>query len=360
MDTIGNTLEKNLLSRKKIIKGLIISLTIGVVVFLVVFLLTIDKNTMKSFQHMDIEYLFLATAAIFISFMVEGLRIQVVAHAINERIGFWESVKIYYISFFLGGITPYYSGSVPGQIALFKKNSIPIGKATMIATIRPIIKSIVFLIITPILFLYFRESLEEYKLLSWFLLIAAMLFSLFFIVLFILVVKNPQKIQTIFKWLKKVSFLKKYLNKAGIEQKVEWIMFQTIQFQRSFYLLLEQPIEMFLIFLYTAIYWFLYFLIAPLILLAMGIQLNYALIIIIQVLIFFVLPFLPTPGGSGAAELGFASLFSFFIPENLLGIYVGGWRLFTFYINIIIGALLSLVELRKWATQEKILKSSGD
>jgi len=353
-------LEKNLLSRKKIIKGLIVSLTIGVVVFLLVFLLTIDKNTMKSFQHMDIEYLFLAAVAIFVSFMVEGLRIQVVAHAIGEKIGFWESVKIYYISFFLGGITPYYSGNIPGQIALFTKNSIPIGKATMIATVRPIIKSIVFLIITPILFLYFRESLEEYELLSWFLLIAAIFFSLFFIVLFILVVKNPQKIQTIFKWLKGLSFLKKYLNKPAVEQKVKWIIFQTTQFQESFHLLLGRPIEMFLMFLYTGLYWFLYFLIAPLLLLAMGIQLDYTLVMIIQVLIFFVLPFLPTPGGSGAAELGFASLFSFFVPENLLGIYVGGWRLFTFYINIIIGALLSLVELRKWAAQEKILKSSGD
>ncbi len=353
-------MRKNLFSRKKIIKGLIISLTIGVVIFLLVFLLTLDKNTMKSFQYMDIEYIFLAVGIIFLAFLVEGLRIQVVASAIDEKIGFWESVKIFYISFFLGGITPYFSGAVPGQIALFTKNGISIGKATMIATVRPIIKSIVFLIITPILFLYFRESLEEYELLSWFLLIAAILFSLFFIVLFILVVKNPQMIQTIFKWLKEISFLKKYLNKPGVEQKVEWIMFQTMQFQGSFHLLLGHPTEMFLIFLYTAIYWFLYFLIAPLLLLAMGIQLDYALIMIIQVLIFFVLPFLPTPGGSGVAELGFASLFSFFVPENLLGIYVGGWRLFTFYINIIIGALLSLVELRKWAAQEKILKSSGN
>ncbi|HKK83081.1 MAG TPA: lysylphosphatidylglycerol synthase transmembrane domain-containing protein [Atribacterota bacterium] len=342
------------------IKGLIISLTIGVVVFLVVFLLTIDKNTMKSFQHMDEGFLLVAAAVIFISMMVEGLRIQVVTRAINENIGFWESVKIFYIVFFLGGITPYFSGAIPAQLALFSKKGIPIGKATMIATVRPIIKSIVFLIITPILFLYFRESLEEYELLSWFLLIAAILFSLFFIVLFILVVKNPQKIQTIFKWLKELSFLKKYLNKPGVEQKMKWIMFQTIQFQRSFHLLLGHPTEMFLMFLYTALYWFLYFLIAPLLLLAMGIQLDYALIMIIQVLIFFVLPFLPTPGGSGAAELGFASLFSFFVPENLLGIYVGGWRLFTFYINIIIGALLSLVELRKWAAQEKIMKSSDD
>lgn len=349
-------LDKNIFSRKKMIRGLVISLSIGVVVFILVFLLTIDKNTMKSFQHMDTEYILWAAAIIFLAFLVEGLRIQVAASAIDEKIGFWESVKIYYISYFLGGITPYFSGAIPGQIALFTKNGMSIGKATMVATVRPIIKSIIFFIITPFLFFYFKDSLEEYELLSWLLLITVMFFSLLSIFIFVLIAKNPQKIRTIFKWFRNVSFLKKYLSKPDLEKRFEWLMEQVLQFNKSFRLLLKHPKEMFLAFLYTAIYWFLFFLIAPLLLLAMGIELDFVLVIIIQVLIFFVLPFLPTPGGSGAAELGFASLFSFFVPEHLLGIYVGGWRLLTFYVNIIIGAFFSLIELRKWAQQEKIMK----
>jgi len=183
-------LDKDILSKKKIIRGLIISLTIGVIVFIIVFLLTIDKNTMKSFQLMDIEYVFLATSIIFLAFTVEGLRIQVVAHAVDEKIGFWESVKIYYISYFLGGITPYYSGAVPGQLALFTQNGIPIGKAIMIATVRPIIKTIIFFIATPILFFYFRDSVEEYEILSWVLLFSAMLFSVFFIFIFLFLISK--------------------------------------------------------------------------------------------------------------------------------------------------------------------------
>ncbi len=347
---------KNILNRKKVIRGLIVSLAIGITVFLVVFLLTLDKNTLKSFQHMDNEFLLLAAGAIFLSVMVEGLRIQAVARAINEKIGFWESVKIFYISFFLGGITPYFSGAIPSQVILFTKRGISVGNSTMIATIRPIVKSIIFLIITPILFFIFRESMEEYELLSWMLLIMAIFFSSFFIFLFVLAVRNPSKIEVFIEWLKKISLFKKYLNKPTVQEKLEWLMSQAIQFHKSFNLLLKHPIEIFLIFLYTGVYWFLYFSIAPLLLVAMGIQLNYALVMVIQILIFFVLPFLPTPGGSGAAELGFASLFSFFVPEHMLGIYVGGWRLFTFYINILIGALLSLSELRGWAAQEKLIK----
>jgi uncharacterized protein (TIRG00374 family) len=84
-----------------------------------------------------------------------------------------------------------------------------------------------------------------------------------------------------------------------------------------------------------------------------GIQLDFALVIALQVLIFFLLPFLPTPGGSGAAEVGFASLFSFFVPAHLLGIYVGGWRLFTYYLNMLIGALLSINLLKEWIVKKE-------
>jgi len=353
-------LQENVLNRKKIIKGLIISMSIGIFVFLLVFFLTLDKNTWKSFRQMDEIYLLIAAGIIFLAFIVEGLRIQAVTYAIDEKISLWVSVKIFYISFFLGGITPYFSGAIPAQIALFTRKGISIGKATMIATVRPIIKSVIFLIITPFLFFQFKDSLEEYEILSWFLLIAAILFSLFFIILFILAVKNPQKLNSVLEWLKKISFLRTYMTRPEVEKKLKGLLFQAEQFNKSFHLLLEHPLNMILIFIYTAFYWFLYFLIAPLLLLAMGIQLNYALVMIIQVLIFFVLPFLPTPGGSGAAEVGFVSLFSFFVPEHLLGIYVGGWRLFTFYINIFIGALLSFLELKNWAVQENILKSNND
>jgi uncharacterized protein (TIRG00374 family) len=136
-------LEKIVLNRNKIIKGLIISLLIGIIAFLLIFLITIDKNTIISLKHMDIELLLLAAATICLTVLIEGLRIQVVTCAVDEKIGFWESVKIFYISSFLGGITPYFSGTIPAQIFLFQQQGISIGKGFLIATIRPIMKSII-------------------------------------------------------------------------------------------------------------------------------------------------------------------------------------------------------------------------
>ncbi|MGE4413097.1 MAG: YbhN family protein, partial [Candidatus Caldatribacteriota bacterium] len=346
------TIEKPVLNRNKIIKGLIISLLIGITAFLLIFFITIDKNTIISLKHMEKEFLLLAAAAIFLSVFIEGLRIQVVAGAVGEKIAFWESVKIFYISSFLGSITPYFSGTIPGQVFLFQQQGISIAKGFLIATIRPIMKSIIFLIITPLLFFYFQDSLQEYEVLSWLLLIMAIGFSIIVILAFVLVVSNPQKVESLLIRLKDFSFLSNFFQRPTIQKILEGIISQVRVLQESYHLLLNHPREIILAFFYTFLYWFCYFSVAPLLLLALEMQLDFALVIALQVLIFFLLPFLPTPGGSGAAEVGFASLFSFFVPAHLLGIYVGGWRLFTFYLNMLIGALLSLNLLKDWIVKK--------
>ncbi len=345
-------LEKTVLSRRKMINGLLLSLIIGITAFLLVFFITIDRNTIKSLQHIDTEFLLLATIAIFLSVLMEALRIQVIAQAIGENIGFWISVKIFYITFFLGGITPYFSGAIPGQIFLFNKQGISVGKGTLIATIRSIIKSIIFLVIAPLFFFYFRPFFEEYELLSWFLIIIAIVFSVIVISVFILVARNPQNIELLLRRIEKISFLNNFLTNPDVQHRWEAIIAQIRLFQQSYHLLLRHPKKIFIAFLCTFLYWLFYFSVAPLLLLALEIQLDFFLVMAIQVLIFFLLPYLPTPGGSGAAELGFVSLFSFFVPAHLLGIYVGGWRLVTFYLNIIIGALLSLGILKDWVLKK--------
>jgi len=72
-----------------------------------------------------------------------------------------------------------------------------------------------------------------------------------------------------------------------------------------------------------------------------------------QVIFYFILPFMPTPGGSGTAEVGFASLFSLFVPLHLLGIFVGAWRFIAFYFNLCIGAIVLLVEIESLKNKKR-------
>lgn len=343
---------KTVFNRGKIIKGLLFSVIIGITAFLFLFVITIDKNTIKSLQHMDVGFLIFAIITIILSALIEALRIQVISRAIGENIGLKIAVKIFYVSFFLGGITPYFSGAIPSQVFLFNQQGISVGKATLIATVRPIIKSILFLFVAPLFFFHFRGLFAEYELLSYFLLIMAIGFSVVIIIIFSLAAKNPQRLELFFRRMEKIKVLNKLINRPAIQKIWETIISQMRLFQQSYHLLLRHPKEISMAFLYTFLYWLCYFSVAPLLLLAMEIKLDFILAMAIQILIFFFLPYLPAPGGSGAAELGFASLFSFFVPSHMLGIYVGGWRLFTFYIQMVIGALLSLGILKDWVVKK--------
>ncbi len=86
---------------------------------------------------------------------------------------------------------------------------------------------------------------------------------------------------------------------------------------------------------------------APSILTAFAAQVLLAVIMIIPA----------TPGASGIAELGAASIFSIFVDSSVLGITVLAWRALTYHMNIIFGGFMSLKVLKD---MDLIKKLTGD
>ena len=87
---------------------------------------------------------------------------------------------------------------------------------------------------------------------------------------------------------------------------------------------------------------------------AVGLPIRYGQAILIQALFNFVMYFVPTPGASGFAEAGGATIFSYLIPMNLSGVMAIGWRFFTEYIAIGLGAIVALRFLG-WGMADQIL-----
>ena len=58
------------------------------------------------------------------------------------------------------------------------------------------------------------------------------------------------------------------------------------------------------------------------------------------ILFYMASSYVPTPGASGFAELGFAELFSLIVPHRLLGLTVALWRLATYYFTLAAGGAL--------------------
>ena len=339
-----------ILDKKRILRGVIISLVIGIIAFLVITFVTTNQNVWTSFSYVNKKYLFLSLILMVSAAVIDAFRIKMVVEAVNEKITFAEALKVYYISNFAGGITPFFSGTLPTQIYLFNENikyKIPLGKATMIATLIPLLKTLVFAILTPIIFFSFSKTITNYTTFSAILIILAILFSLFLICLFILAVKHPEKIIKIIFIIQQFPYLSKFFKKEKVSRLTDKIIFEIRKFHKSFYLLKENWVKLLLSIFYTIIFWGTFFLVAPVLLWGFNLNFNFSHVLVMQVIFYFILPFMPTPGGSGIAEVGFASLFSFFVPYNLLGVFVGSWRFIVFYFNLCIGTIVLLVEIKR-------------
>ena len=92
----------------------------------------------------------------------------------------------------------------------------------------------------------------------------------------------------------------------------------------------------------TVLYWALYPLLGTLALRAAGWNGDdWSLVFLAQFVLFLVIPFAPTPGNSGAAEIAFVALMSDYVPDDAL---LGGmviWRILNHYSELVLGAILA-------------------
>ena len=105
-------------------------------------------------------------------------------------------------------------------------------------------------------------------------------------------------------------------------------------------------------YLATLVSWAGRFLVANLIILAIGGQLDHLLVFSRQVVMFVCMSVSPTPGGSGVAELSFSTFLAEFIPLKTDAQLTLLWRLITFYPYLLIGAIL-LPRWVRWAFGSK-------
>jgi uncharacterized protein (TIRG00374 family) len=347
---VNDFLDELILDKKRFLKGLGISIFIGTITALIIIFITTNQDTWISLSYVNKKYLFFAFILMIFAAVIAALRIKMTVEAVNEKITFLEALKVYYISNFAGGITPFFSGTLPAQIYLFNKNiknKMILGKATMVATIMPLIKTLVFSIFAPIIFFGLKRTMTNYTILSAILINGAILISLFFLFLFILAVKYPEKMLGIISKIQHLPCISKFSRKEQISHLFNRVILEIKEFHKSFSLLKENWIKLLLSTLYTISFWGTFFLAAPLLLCGFNLHFNFSHILVMQVIFYFILPFMPTPGGSGTAEAGFASLFSFFVPLHFLGLFVGTWRFIVFYFNLCIGAIVLLVEIKR-------------
>lgn len=105
----------------------------------------------------------------------------------------------------------------------------------------------------------------------------------------------------------------------------------------------RKAFNFYLVILATFGYWVCFFAVAPLLMQAFGLHTPGMFVksIMLQFILFFIMAYMPVPGGSGVMELGLFSVLSF-VPVHIRAILIIIWRFLSYHLSTLVGGIILL------------------
>lgn len=341
-------------------KWLIGSLVISAVSIALVTCLTFNSETIEALRRIKLEYILAAALLHISSYFIWGLRTRALCKALGYRINVLKMTEIIISSTFLAGITPSSAGGEILRVHGLSRNKIPLGKATAIVVGERLLDAIFIFSCLPFALYILGDILSNYEFDAALLTANILVFVL--LVFFIYGVWKPDKVKYVTHRLtgKLALFFGKKTD-AAVSHLVEQIDREIDHFHDSIRVFFSEGKRGLLWGIaYTFIFWTVEFSILILILMGLSRTPSILTAFAAQVLLAVIMVIPATPGASGIAELGAASIFSIFVDSSVLGITVLAWRTLTYHMNLLMGGLMSLKILKDMNVIKKLIGDSAE
>ena len=323
-----------------------------------VLFLSIDAATFDVLTKADGEYLFYSALLVVMGWSLDGVKFVCLSKAAGESLTMRQTMSVVWINYFGCAITPMQSGGGPFQIYLLYRNGVSVGKSVAITLVRTIQVLFLLAVIVPFALIAEPEFFAKHMVLKWFVGYVIIFISASFFILAVSVVR-PQWIK---RWssgtllrMKNIGVLKpKRLFRA-----IRWINREIDNYSTNIRLFTSTGRKWFFISLIVAaIHLLVYMSIMPCLIVSMGFHVSYIQCILAESLLLFLLYFVPTPGGSGAAEGGAAAVFALFVPWNLAGVMAVAWRLLSEYTGVALGTVIA-IRLLGWCGVDEVMREES-
>ncbi len=325
----------------KIKKWLFISLFIGLVSGLVIIFFTFDSDTLAALKLIRPEYIFAAACIHFLTYIIWGLRIRALCRALGHEVTHVKSFEIVASGTLAASITPSSLGGEPLRIHLLHGQRIPLGKATAVVLSERLIDGIFILALAPLSIYVISGFLNDPVLDSLF--IFAEISLLFILLLTLYAIWKPASTKkVVFFFVHKLAPIVGKKSDIVLDNIIEGVDSELTHFHNSISLFVNKERKgLAFCILYTIAFWIVDFSMLYVILLGLNQYPDPLIVFASQVIVMVLLVIPSTPGASGVAEFAGTTVFSLFVTSSVLGIVVIVWRVFTFYMNIVVGGFVS-------------------
>lgn len=316
---------------------------------------SIDSATFAILKNANRSLLLLVMVLVVIGWVLDSLKFMSLARAAGERLSFKKTIPVVWINYFGSAITPMQSGGGPFQIYLLYRNGVSVGKSVAITLVRTIQIILMLALVVPFALIYEPDFIRQHTVMRWFVLYVILFIAAasFFIVVSVI---RPN-------WIKYLSsgtlirFRRYHIVKPRLLIRLaRRINHEIDSYNVNIKLFLTSGKYWLLLSIFTAVvHLCVYLSIMPVLILATGFHVGFFQCILVEALLLFLLYFVPTPGGSGAAEGGAAAVFALFVPWNLAGVLAVAWRVLSEYTGVALGTVVA-IRLLGWVGADEVMK----
>ncbi|MDI9610309.1 MAG: flippase-like domain-containing protein [Archaeoglobales archaeon] len=308
------------------LRSAFLGILISLITTILIFKITETSLTWELVLKVNFGFILLASLCQASFWLLWAFRLKKISKHLQFEVPYTGALEITLNSMFLAAITPSSAGGEPLRIKMLSDKGMALGKSTFVVITERVLDSIFFILALPT-FLIFTGFATElgYRVATIFILI-----FLFFLYFLYAILKDEKSIQKFSKLANRIFKGRKIAERLENELK---------NFREGSLKLLSDPLYLVMLFTITALMWSATFFIPSVILLSFSQDPNFLISYTAQ-LIIVVISLIPlTPGSSGIAETSMAYLYSKFVDLSILGSLVAVWRLITYHLNIIFGAI---------------------
>jgi uncharacterized protein (TIRG00374 family) len=331
-------------------RSALVGVAFSVLGLYVVLQLTGGIHSWAEFARLDPVVLGAACGLVVLTWFLDSLRMKFLIRSLGGDLGILDGMRISILGAFVSNVTPFDSGGEPMQAYLLTEKGLTAGQSTAVIATKTICNALarVTLGLAASVWLFcFADFWIMPRAMYIILGIGVILyFSVFVLSLYL--VFHPEKIKVIVVPAVRNKFTLRFFKPEKLDLILERIDRELREFRKALQEFIKNNrLVLWLVVILSYAWWIAITIVPAVILVGLGMQPKFMQVMAITLIFYLAAAYAPTPGSSGAAELGFSLLFRSVIPHGLIGLFVTLWRGFTYYLNLATGGILMAIGIAR-------------
>ncbi len=336
--------ERGSLDRSRLRRGLIMALALSAATLIVISLATLDRDTFSALSDLSPGFLVLAAALSLGRWLWSVLRMRLLIGCAGRRVPVRNIVKTVYAGYFMGLITPLRAGGVTGEMFFLYEYGLGAGEAIAVVSFGACISTALLMLLFPFA-IWISGSYIDLSVSVRGVLFSALAVGLIYLALVLWAILRPHA--TVGRTL--LDHSPAFLRRRGWYRRfLERLSSEIQAFAESLRQLARiGGAKLTVVVILTLLYWFTGFLAIPVAVVGLGYGSFFWQAVVAQLVVHILMPFVPTPGGSGIGEVGFLYVYkSIFADVGVAGLLTLIWRFIDFYLGLLVGGAAFILVMR--------------